>query len=305
MGSHRIPLVLRLLALACTLVALAVPGVVAATAAAEVTTPLTEETPLGEATSEPVVPPVKEVTEKAATPKREGSGEEPAAAPQATTTAPTTTTGEPSASSSTPTATAPAKVPTGSGQSNSSSNHSSGSHEAGTAVHHATGLGGTTPDATATRTAPQSTQGGAAEAAAEPANAGASEVAGVATTSTEVAEAKTPTGPQPQAGAAVHATADPPAAAKLDEAQAVERAPVAKPAPSPSPLQTVGHALSRPFEEPTSKSALLVDLGVLLAALAIGLAFWLELGGGTESAYWYRRRLTGMLDWGRRGRNAG
>jgi hypothetical protein len=301
------PLVLRLLALVCALAALSVPGVVAATAAGEVvTTPTEENPPGGEATSKPVVPPVKEVSEKAATPKREGSGaEEPTAAPQ--TTAPTSpsapTTGESSGSSSTPTATAPTKVSTGTTQTSSSSTRSGGSHEGGTDVHHATGLGGATPNATGTDH--QSTQGGGDEVATEPTYVGASEVAGVATTSTKVGEAESPADPQPQAGPATRASADPPVAAKLDNAQAVEHAPVAKPDPSPSPLRTVGHALSRPFEEPTSTSALFAYLCLLLGALAIGLVFWFEIGGSPERAYWYRRKLTDMLGWGRRGRNAG
>jgi hypothetical protein len=301
MGSPRMPLLLRLLALACALAALAVPAVAAA---GEVTTTPTEEIPLGEATSEPVVPPVKEVSEKAAIPKHEGSGEEPVPAPQATapTSTPTTTTGESSGSSSTPAATTPAKVPAGTTQASSSSTHSGG-HEGSPGVQHvATSQAGTLPSPTGT--APPSTESGG-EVAAEPSSTGASEVAGVATTSAEAARAEASTAPQPKAATVTPATADPPAAAKLDEAQAVEHSPAAKPAPSRSPLQTVGHALSRPFEEPTSTSALVAYLCLLLGALIIGVGFWFEIGGSPERAYWYRRKLIDTLGLGRRGRNAG
>jgi hypothetical protein len=64
-------------------------------------------------------------------------------------------------------------------------------------------------------------------------------------------------------------------------------------------LTTVGHVLSRPFSEPTSPSAILIDLAILLGAAAMVTVVWLEVGGGVS-----RWRLGELLDLARRGRSA-
>lgn len=297
MGSNKTPLVHRLLLLACALAAIAVPGVFAASAIAEesTTTP-TEPSAGSEPVTESVAPPAKETVETVTAPKKE------ATVPAEPTTSPQTTTGSESSAasgggssgSSSSAATAPVKISAGPTQSSTPKTQGGGSGSG--AVHHASDLAGASGGSTGTS---PSTAGGGGH--------GASEVLGIAATSEpEASKAAEPTergasvglsGRRGQGPVATHEDARPHVATQLGDARAVEVAP--KPAPSSSPLTTVGHVLSRPFSEPTSSSAILIDLAILLGIGAMGVAVWLEMGGGLD-----RQRLVDLLDMARRGRNA-
>jgi hypothetical protein len=286
-------LVLRLLVFACALAAMTASGIFAAVAIGEeVTTPPAEETPTGEAVSEPVRPPVKETVETVTTPKKEPPA---TAEPTPTTTTSTSETpaGSGGSSGSSATSPAPVKIAPGPTQTSTPKTHSGG--EGGSSVHHGSGLAGAATDSN-----------GTAHTAAGGQSHGASEVLGTSATSEpessatpRSAEGTEPAGStEPQAhGEAAHQNGGRPAVAKLGDSQPVEVAPKA-PAPS-SPLTTVGHVLSRPFSEPTSPSAILIDLAILLGGAALLTVVWLEVGGGVS-----RWRLGELLDLARRGRSA-
>lgn len=299
MGSIRTPIVVRLLILACAIAAIAGPAAFAASALAEegtTTTPSGETPTGGETVIEPVLPPVKETVETVTTPKKEATAPtEPTTAPQ--TTAPSgssTATGGGSSGSSSPTATAPVKISAGPTQTSTPTHGGGGG---GQGVHHASDLTGTTGGQT-----------GASHSTAAGHQAGSSAVLGVTATSeaeestgaaaTEARELEGSSGRRDPVTVPTHQAAKPHVPSQVGDARPVEVDPKPAPDAASAALTTVGHVLSRPFKAPTSSSALLVDLCILFGVSVLGLAVWLELGGG-----WDRQRVADLVDMARRGRS--
>jgi hypothetical protein len=298
MESTRNRIVVRLLILACAIAAIA--GAFAASALAEegtTTTPSGETPTGGEAVTEPVLPPVKETVEAVTTPKKEATAPtEPTTAPQ--TAAPSgssTATGGGSSGSSSPTATAPVKISAGPTQT-STPTHGGGGGGGGQGVHHASDLTGTTASSSG---ASHSSAGGPSHGSSAVLGASATSAAeeSTAADSTEASEPEATSGHRSQGTVATHPAAKPHVVTQVGDARAVEVDPKPASDPASAALTTVGHVLSRPFKAPTSSSALLIDLCILFGVGVLGLAIWLELGGG-----WDRRRLADLVYMARRGR---